>query len=62
MGISARRAKDFSEWQKARERAEVVVLEPPENFLSAVGAHYQHFEQVGDEEVVQLLRGERKDI
>lgn len=34
---------------------EVVVLEPPEGFMGAVGAHYQEFEQVDDEEVVRLL-------
>lgn len=39
----------------AREGADVVVLIPPEQFLSAVGAHYQHFEQVSDEEVVRLM-------
>ena len=41
----------------AEEGAEIVVLEPPEDFLSAVGAHYLHFEQVSDEEVVRLLQG-----
>lgn len=42
----------------AQESAEILVLEPPENFLGAVGAHYQHFEQISDEEVIGLLRGE----
>ncbi|OGG52595.1 hypothetical protein A3H16_04185 [Candidatus Kaiserbacteria bacterium RIFCSPLOWO2_12_FULL_53_8] len=35
---------------------EVVVLEPPEEFLGAVGAHYIEFEQVEDNEVIRLLR------
>jgi predicted phosphoribosyltransferase len=39
----------------ANEGAEIVVLEPPENFLSAVGAHYEYFEQVSDAEVVRLM-------
>ena len=38
------------------EGANVVVLEPPENFLGAVGAHYMRFEQVEDAEVIKLLR------
>lgn len=39
-----------------REGAEVLVLEPPEHFLGAVGAHYVHFAQVGDEEVIRIMR------
>lgn len=35
---------------------EVIVLEPPEDFLGAVGAHYVRFDQVEDEEVISLLR------
>ncbi len=35
---------------------EVIVLEPPENFLGSVGAHYIVFPQVEDAEVVRLLR------
>lgn len=38
-----------------READELVVLEPPEEFLGAVGAHYEEFDQVADEEVVRLL-------
>lgn len=34
---------------------EVVVLEPPEEFMGAVGAHYEQFEQVADAEVVRLM-------
>lgn len=34
----------------------VVVLLPPEAFEGAVGAHYERFEQVGDEEVIKLLQ------
>jgi predicted phosphoribosyltransferase len=34
---------------------EVVVLEPPESFRGAVGAHYENFTQVTDHEVVELL-------
>lgn len=36
--------------------AEVIVLDNPEEFLGAVGAHYQEFNQVEDEEVVRLLQ------
>ncbi|PIR84044.1 phosphoribosyl transferase [Candidatus Kaiserbacteria bacterium CG10_big_fil_rev_8_21_14_0_10_51_14] len=35
---------------------EVIVLEPPEDFLGAVGAHYARFDQVEDEEVIRLLK------
>lgn len=38
-----------------REVDECVVLEPPEQFLGAVGAHYEHFDQVEDTEVVHLM-------
>lgn len=34
---------------------EVVVLESPEGFLGAVGAHYVRFEQVEDDEVIRLM-------
>lgn len=34
---------------------EVLVLEPPEEFLGAVGAHYLRFEQVEDNEVIRLM-------
>jgi len=34
---------------------EVVVLEPPEEFLGAVGAHYIRFEQIEDDEVIRLM-------
>lgn len=34
---------------------EVVILEPPEEFVGSVGAHYAAFEQVTDEEVIGLL-------
>ncbi len=36
--------------------AEVVLLEPPEDFMGAVGAHYRQFEQVEDAEVLRLMR------
>src|SRR3989344_5419673 len=35
---------------------EVIVVEPPEEFMGAVGAHYVRFEQVEDAEVIELLR------
>ena len=41
-----------------READEVIVLEPPEKFLGAVGAHYIEFEQVGDDTVIRLLHQE----
>jgi predicted phosphoribosyltransferase len=39
-----------------RKEAEVLVLEPPEEFVGAVGAHYEDFPQVEDAEVVRLLK------
>ncbi len=38
-----------------REVDEIIVLEPTENFMGAVGAHYQEFKQVEDDTVVRLL-------
>ncbi len=35
--------------------AKVVILEPPEDYLGAVGAHYVDFPQVTDEEVITLM-------
>jgi predicted phosphoribosyltransferase len=40
----------------------VVVLDEPQNFMGAIGAHYYHFDQVDDEEVRALLREVRNDI
>ena len=37
------------------EGAEVIVLTGEANYLGAVGAYYQHFPQVTDEEVIALL-------
>lgn len=34
----------------------IIVLENPEEFMGAVGAHYQEFEQVQDDEVIRLLQ------
>lgn len=34
-----------------------IVLDNPDNFLGAVGSHYDKFEQVDDTEVQQLLKG-----
>ena len=33
---------------------EIIVLEPTKEFLGSIGAHYQKFEQVEDEEVIRL--------
>ena len=41
---------------KSEGADEIVVLEPPEEFMGAVGAHYVVFEQVADEEVIKLMR------
>lgn len=41
---------------KTEGAGEIIVLEPPEKYAGAVGAHYQRFEQVGDAEVISLLR------
>ncbi|MBI2610452.1 phosphoribosyl transferase [Candidatus Kaiserbacteria bacterium] len=35
---------------------ETIVLEPPETFMGAVGAHYMKFDQVEDDEVIRLLK------
>ncbi|KKW19899.1 MAG: hypothetical protein UY63_C0005G0082 [Parcubacteria group bacterium GW2011_GWA2_51_10] len=40
----------------SQEADELVMLEPPAEFLGAVGAHYDLFPQVEDEEVIELLR------
>jgi predicted phosphoribosyltransferase len=40
----------------SREVDEFVVLDPSPYYLGAVGAYYDHFLQVTDEEVVALLR------
>jgi predicted phosphoribosyltransferase len=40
----------------------VIVLDNPEDFLGAVGAHYQEFNQVNDEAVRALLREVHYDI
>lgn len=44
-----------------KEADEVIVLEPPAEFLGAVGAHYDVFEQVSDAEVIRLLKSTRSD-
>jgi predicted phosphoribosyltransferase len=40
----------------AREVDELVALDIPEFYLGAVGAYYEEFHQVGDDEVVALLQ------
>lgn len=42
--------------------AEMVLLDDPDDFLGAVGAHFEEFEQVNDEEVRMLLREANNDI
>lgn len=42
--------------QLQSEVDEVVALDAPEAYLGAVGAYYDEFEQLSDEEVVQMLR------
>ena len=39
---------------------EVIVLEPPSMFMGSVGAHYQNFEQVSDDEVIAYLRASQR--
>jgi len=41
---------------KEEGASNVIVLEPPEEYMGAVGAHYIQFEQTEDEEVIRLLR------
>lgn len=43
-----------------KEADTVVVLEDAEEYLGAVGAYYERFSQVSDEEVIDLLRKSRK--
>ncbi|MDO8522297.1 MAG: phosphoribosyltransferase family protein [bacterium] len=38
-----------------KEADEIITLEPPEEFLGAVGSHYLEFAQVRDAEVIRLL-------
>ncbi len=40
---------------------EIVVLEPTEQFLGSVGAHYRRFDQVEDDEVVNLVQSAYKE-
>jgi putative phosphoribosyl transferase len=44
---------------KAEGADDILVLEPPEDFMGAVGAHYTRFEQVEDDEVIRLMRSAR---
>lgn len=46
---------DVANWLKTAVD-ELIVLEPPEKFMGAVGAHYQGFEQIEDDTVIQLLQ------
>ena len=39
-----------------REVDEIIALEPTEDFMGAVGAYYQEFEQVEDDTVIRLLQ------
>ncbi len=41
---------------------EVILLDDPDNFLGAVGVHYQNFPQVNNEEVKAFLREVRYDL
>jgi len=41
---------------KSEGADEIIVLEPLNEFLGAVGAHYQEFEQVSDRDVIKLLQ------
>jgi len=47
--------RDSIEMLKKEGADEVVVLEPPEEYLGAVGMHYAQFPQVEDGEVMKLL-------
>lgn len=44
-----------------REVDDVISLIPPENFVGAVGAHYDEFDQVTDEEVIDQLTSLESD-
>jgi predicted phosphoribosyltransferase len=41
---------------------QLIILDKPEGFMGAVGAHYQEFKQVNDEEVRRLLQEVNHDI
>lgn len=48
--------------QNLQEYADqIIVLDKPENFRGSVGAHYEQFEQVDDEEVIRLLKEVRDE-
>lgn len=40
----------------------VIILDDPDDFLGAVGAHYEEFEQLDDEEVIALLQEAQHEI
>lgn len=46
--------------QIRKEVDEVVVLDAPKYFQSAVGAYYENFDQVSDESVIQFLKKNRE--
>jgi predicted phosphoribosyltransferase len=56
--IVATPVASFDALQSLREESvdEIFVLEPPEDFEDAIGAHYLKFDQVEDAEVIQLLQ------
>ena len=37
---------------------EIVLLDDPSDFLGSVGAHYDRFEQIDDQEVIDYLQSE----
>ena len=50
--------------RKLREEGadEIIVLEPPEEFMGAVGAHYESFAQVEDAEVVEIIQNYHEEF
>lgn len=48
----------YRELQKIAD--EVIAVDVPENFLGAVGAYYENFEQVEDREVLAILKANTK--
>lgn len=60
--VAAPVASQESVYDLRRICDDIIILEDPYRFSGAVGAHYDRFEQVNDEEVRKLLREVRDDI
>ena len=57
--VAARIRNNIVASNLAQEGLEVVLLENPEEFMGAIGAHYLVFEQLSDGEVIHLLHSQK---